>query len=171
MDYPEIFREPGCSARTYRWFNACMKPAEHPSVREYERRVNETDTEVVIETPVGSQREVRRATPNSRGHIRVKWPVATREELKAATWRAENRTWEWDDDLFLIDGIPAVYFDATFPVSVLEECVRKIIALFAPKLIPGISDEISSTGDIERVRVVGKIVAEHNASCPTSPKN
>jgi hypothetical protein len=47
---------------------------------------------------------------------------------------------------------------------VLEECTRRLIELFAPKLILGISDEISSTGDIERIRLVGKIVEEYNAS-------
>jgi len=71
------------------------------------------------------------------------------------------------DRMFLIDGIPAIYFDTTFPVSVLEECTRKIIDLFAPRLVLGISDEISSTGDIERIRVVGRIVDEYNAACST----
>ena len=66
------------------------------------------------------------------------------------------------DDLFLIDGIPAIYFDETFPVETLIECTYRLIELFAPKLILGISDEISSNGDIERVRVVGNIVDEYN---------
>jgi len=66
-------------------------------------------------------------------------------------------------EMFLLDGIPAVYFDETFPVETLIECTRRIIELFAPKLILGISDEISSTGDIERIRVVGQIVDEYNA--------
>jgi hypothetical protein len=69
------------------------------------------------------------------------------------------------DEVFLLDGIPAVYFDTTFPVSVLEECTHKLIELFAPKLILGISDELSSTGDIERIRVVAEIVNEYNAAC------
>ena len=38
----------------------------------------------------------------------------------------------------------------------------KSLDLFAPNLILGISDEISSTGDIERIRLVGKIVDEYN---------
>jgi len=67
------------------------------------------------------------------------------------------------DDMFLIDGIPAIYFDDTFPVSVLEDCVHQIIDLFAPRLVLGISDEISSTGDIERIRVVKDIVDKYNA--------
>jgi hypothetical protein len=67
------------------------------------------------------------------------------------------------DDLFLLDGIPAVYFDRTFPVEVLEDCAHRVIELFAPKLVLGISDEISSTGDIERIRAVGRIVEAYNA--------
>ena len=78
----------------------------------------------------------------------------TLEEIKAAL----------GDEMFLIDGIPAIYFDHTFGEDVLTECARKIIDLFAPKLILGISDEISSTGDIERIRLVGRIVDDHNAS-------
>lgn len=66
-------------------------------------------------------------------------------------------------DMFLVDGIPAVYFDETYSEDVLIKCVEKIIELFAPNLVLGISDEISSTGDIERVKLVGKIVDKYNA--------
>ncbi|MBN1350331.1 hypothetical protein JXJ21_13030 [candidate division KSB1 bacterium] len=68
------------------------------------------------------------------------------------------------DDIFLLDGIPAILFDSTFPVSMLEEFTLRVIELFAPKLILGISDEISSHGEIDRIRVVGKIVDDYNAS-------
>ena len=68
------------------------------------------------------------------------------------------------DDLFLVDGIPAIYFDETFSVETLVECTEQLIALFAPNLVLGISDEISSTGDIERVRIVGEIVDRYNAA-------
>ncbi len=66
-------------------------------------------------------------------------------------------------DMIMLDGIPAVYFDDTYSEDVLIDCVHKIIDLFAPNLVLGISDEISSTGDIERIRLVGKIVDEYNA--------
>ena len=65
-------------------------------------------------------------------------------------------------DMFLLDGIPAVYFDKEFSEETLVDCVHQILDLFAPNLILGISDEISSTGDIERIRLVGKIVDEYN---------
>ena len=67
------------------------------------------------------------------------------------------------DELFLLDGIPAVYFDDLYPVEMLVESVHKLIDLFAPRLVLGISDEISSTGDIDRIRIVGEIVEEYNA--------
>ena len=67
------------------------------------------------------------------------------------------------DEMLLLDGIPAIYFDETYSVEVLETCVHRLIELFAPRLFLGISDEISSTGDIERIRVVGEIVDRYNA--------
>lgn len=67
------------------------------------------------------------------------------------------------DDIFLIDGISAVLFDEMYSLEELEKQTKQLIELFAGKLILGISDEISSTGDIERVKFVGKIVDEYNA--------
>jgi hypothetical protein len=67
-------------------------------------------------------------------------------------------------DMFLLDGIPAVYFDRTFSEETLLECARRCIDLFAPHLVLGISDEISATGDLERVRMVGRLVDDYNAS-------
>ena len=67
------------------------------------------------------------------------------------------------DEMYLLDGSPAVYFDDTYGIDVLEACVHEIIELFAPNLVLGISDEISSTGDLERVRRVGEIVDDYNA--------
>ncbi|MDA0322939.1 MAG: hypothetical protein O2923_09525 [Verrucomicrobia bacterium] len=87
-------------------------------------------------------------TPRPQGDV-------TLEEIKAGL----------GDDMFLLDGIPAVYFDETFSVETLVECTQRIIELFAPKLILGISDEISSTGDIERVRIVSDIVEDYNNGC------
>lgn len=70
------------------------------------------------------------------------------------------------DEMVLLDGIPAIYFDDTYSVETLEACVHRLLELFAGRLVLGISDEISSTGDLERVRRVGRIVAAFNASRP-----
>lgn len=68
------------------------------------------------------------------------------------------------DKLFLLDGLPAILFDSSYPVSMLEDYTYRLIDFFAPKLVLGISDELSSTGDIERVRIVGQIVDKYNAA-------
>ena len=85
-------------------------------------------------------------TPQPQGDV-------TLEEIKAGL----------GDDMVLVDGIPAVFFDEIYPIETLVECTHKLIELFAPRLILGISDEISSTGDIERIRIVGDIVDTYNA--------
>jgi uroporphyrinogen-III decarboxylase len=75
------------------------------------------------------------------------------------------------NDMFLVDGIPAVYFDDTYSVTTLVDCVHKIIDLFAPNLILGISDEISSTGDIERISTVTEIVNKINKEIRLASNN
>lgn len=66
--------------------------------------------------------------------------------------------------MYLLDGIPAVLFDQEFSERELIETTKRIIELFAPNLVLGISDEISSTGIIDRVALVGQIVDEYNRS-------
>ena len=41
----------------------------------------------------------------------------------------------------------------------LEEFTEKIVDMFAPRLVLGISDELSPPGDIEKVRLVSEIVS------------
>ncbi len=67
-------------------------------------------------------------------------------------------------EMFLLDGIPAILFDDTYSEADLADCARRCIDLFAPNLVLGISDEISSTGDLERIRLVGRIVDDYNAA-------
>ncbi len=319
MSCTEVYRSLGCSVRLYE-FNECFKWIEHPQVRISEKQLNDTDSELVIDTPVGKQRAIHRRSANNSHFIHIKWEVETETELKVAAWRQENADWQWDqqrfdelqqaygdlgaptmfmprmniqslyiermgiekgifaiydwpdtteayfkaleachdrlidvinaspvdiinfgenihsgtltpdlfrkyhlpacqrrceklhlagkftcshwdgdcgpllkfaretgldgieaitpkpqgdvtieqikealgDDMYLIDGIPAVYFDDTYSEETLIRCTHKLIDLFAPNLVLGISDEISSTGDIERIRLVGRIVDEYN---------
>jgi len=83
---------------------------------------------------------IEAATPLPQGDV-------TLEQIKGAL-----------GDLVLLDGIPAVYFLPTYPVETLTCCVRRIVELFYPRLVLGISDEIPPDGDIERVRLVGELV-------------
>ena len=60
----------------------------------------------------------------------------------------------------LLDGIPALYFLPSFSTETLIECVKRVVDLFYPRLVLGISDEMPPDGDIERTRLVGELVQE-----------
>jgi hypothetical protein len=63
-------------------------------------------------------------------------------------------------DRVLLDGLPALYFLPAFSVDTLIECLKRVVDLFYPRLVLGISDEMPPDGDIERVRLVGELVQE-----------
>jgi hypothetical protein len=60
-------------------------------------------------------------------------------------------------DKILLDGIPAVCFMPSFSREELMAITEKVVALFSPRLVLGISDELPEGTDaegIERVRMV-----------------
>jgi hypothetical protein len=88
---------------------------------------------------------IEAATPIPQGDVTV-------EEIKAAL-----------GDLVLLDGIPALYFVPalySYSIDELVTCTKKLVDLFYPRLVLGISDEIPPDADIERVRLVGELVQE-----------
>ncbi|MCD6519912.1 MAG: hypothetical protein J7M05_08325 [Anaerolineae bacterium] len=85
---------------------------------------------------------IEAATPLPQGDV-------TLEEIKEAL-----------GDLILLDGIPALYFLPSFSLQELIDCTKRVVELFHPRLILGISDEIPPDGEIERVRLVGELVQE-----------
>jgi len=68
------------------------------------------------------------------------------------------------DKMVLLDGIAALLFEDMYPLSQLEDQVCKLIEYFAGRLILGISDEMPSKGNIERVRHVRDMVNKWNAA-------
>jgi len=66
--------------------------------------------------------------------------------------------------MFLRDGIPAVFMCPWTGLKTLEDHVRKLLKVFAPLLILGISDLTPANADIERIRFVNGIVKEFNES-------
>jgi len=65
------------------------------------------------------------------------------------------------NDMVLVDGIPAIYFLHYIPEDELIEFVYRILNLFAPRIILGISDMLTPDGDIERVKIVRDIVSSY----------
>ena len=56
--------------------------------------------------------------------------------------------------------LPAIDFLPYRPMDEVLEFARRVIDMFAPKLILGISDEISQVGQIEKVEAISKLVDE-----------
>jgi len=83
---------------------------------------------------------IEAATPLPQGDV-------TLEELKEAM-----------GETILLDGIPAIMFLSDYPLEKLEEFTFKLLQLFSPNLILGISDELPPPGEIDRVRFVSTIV-------------
>ena len=63
-------------------------------------------------------------------------------------------------NIILLDGMPAIYFLPEYPEEELFAFTEKILKMFAPNIILGISDELPPTGDINRVKLVADIVKD-----------
>ncbi len=83
---------------------------------------------------------IEAATPLPQGDV-------TLEELKEAL-----------GDTILLDGIPAILFLPQYSMEQLEACALEVLRLFSPNVILGVSDELPPPADIERVRMVSKLV-------------
>jgi hypothetical protein len=79
-------------------------------------------------------------TPLPQGDVTI-------EELKAAL-----------GSMILIDGIPALLFEPHYSLEELRETTIRLLDLFAPNIILGVSDELPPTADISRVRYVDEII-------------
>jgi len=67
------------------------------------------------------------------------------------------------EGLVLIDGVSAILFDERYPLEMLKQQTEECLELFEGQLVLGISDEISSTGTLDRVEYVTEIVENFNA--------
>lgn len=66
-------------------------------------------------------------------------------------------------DLFLIDGVDAILFDEKYPLEQLKAQTEECLNLFEGQLVLGISDELASTGTLDRVLYVKELVENFNA--------
>jgi len=86
-------------------------------------------------------------TPTPQGDVEI-------EEIKAHI-----------GDKVLLDGIPAVLFLPWYPREALMEMVERIVALFHPRLVLGVSDEVPQGAPadeaIERIRMISDWCRNH----------
>jgi len=83
---------------------------------------------------------IEAATPLPQGDISL-------EELKEAI-----------GDTILLDGIPAILFLSCYSYEELEKFTLKVLEMFFPNLILGVSDELPPDGNIKKVKLVSEIV-------------
>lgn len=62
------------------------------------------------------------------------------------------------DKMVVLDLIRAIDFLPNFPMNDMLDFTKRAIDMFAPKLILGISDEISQVGEIEKVEAISELV-------------
>ena len=72
----------------------------------------------------------------------------TLEEIKSAV----------GDKMVVLDLLPAIDFLSYRPLNELLDFTRQVIDMFAPRLILGVSDEISQVGEIEKIEAVSNLV-------------
>ena len=58
----------------------------------------------------------------------------------------------------LLDGIPSILFLKEYSNDYVIDYVRQVLDLFFPRLILGISDELSPNGDIRKVEMISEII-------------
>jgi hypothetical protein len=63
-------------------------------------------------------------------------------------------------DMVVLDLIPAIFFLRQWTTEFIVDFTRRVIDMFAPRLILGISDEISQVGEIEKVEAITELVDE-----------
>ena len=62
------------------------------------------------------------------------------------------------EELVVLDLLPAIFFLPEYPAEKLLEFADRVIDMFAPRLILGVSDEISQRGEIERIEAVSELI-------------
>jgi len=62
------------------------------------------------------------------------------------------------DEMVVLDLIPAIFFLPSYPMQEVLEFTSRVIDMFAPRLILGVSDEISQVGEIEKIEAISELV-------------
>ena len=58
----------------------------------------------------------------------------------------------------LLDGIPSILFLPEYSTDYIQQYSQKVLELFSPNLILGVSDELSPNGDIKKIEMIANIV-------------
>jgi len=65
-------------------------------------------------------------------------------------------------DKILLDGLPSVLFLPEYSLSYVKNFTKKLLELFSPNLIVGISDEFPPNGDMRKLEIIGDMLKDFN---------
>lgn len=100
MSKPELYKALGCSNRVYD-YNGCFEKVFTGNITMHEKVLGnpeEKRIEKIVETPVGSLRQIMKGNSSNYGSYHEKWPVENPEDLKVATWIEEHTDWVWNQE-------------------------------------------------------------------------
>jgi len=58
----------------------------------------------------------------------------------------------------MLDGVPSILFLPEYSNEYVSKYAQKVLEMFAPNLILGVSDELSPNGDIRKVEMIARVV-------------
>ena len=61
-------------------------------------------------------------------------------------------------DKILLDGIPSILFLKEYSNDYVRKYAQRVLDLFSPNLILGVSDELSPNGDIKKIEMIAEII-------------
>ena len=62
----------------------------------------------------------------------------------------------------LLDVIPSVIFLPQYSIKFFREYVQKVLEMFSPNIIVGVSDELSPNGQMAKVEMIGEIIKHYD---------
>ncbi len=62
----------------------------------------------------------------------------------------------------LLDGIPSVIFLPQYSMKYVRDYTQKVLEMFSPRLIVGVSDEMPPNGEMKKLELIGKMVKNFN---------
>jgi len=66
-------------------------------------------------------------------------------------------------DKILLDGLPSILFLPHYKTEFLEKYTVRVLKLFSPNLIIGVSDELSPNGDIRKIEKIAELIENYQS--------
>lgn len=99
MSRKELYEALQVSARLYE-FNACLETHYPAEVKSYSRRLNDTQVEHVIETPLGTVNTIFASNTSNAGQMPVKWWIEDEKDLEIWSYLEESAEYTFNTETY-----------------------------------------------------------------------